>query len=500
MPNSLAVSYDTIRRAIGLSASLGRDFTAWSAATAADVDAFIKDALNRVYFDARLPDMKEAYAWSFLRSVDSITTVNATSTYDLPENFGDMLGRGFTFAADDGQPPVAVVQEFELRAIVSQGSRSGPPKYCAVRPKAAVQGAETRHEVVFYPTPDAEYVLSFRYGIVPAMISAVNPYPMGGAVHGAMIKAACCAQAEIELGDQEGVWGKRYMELLASSIALDKRLSASVESEAWPLEDEASGLTINRAYLRRLIGNKMGFGPHSKVWDHRQAQEIKLVMESALRKFYSPMVLPGERYPHNWSFLEPTVPLTTAAGVYRYDLPDGFVDFVGRINYAPGESVIYRPIEVIGVERMQMRLQRNEAAGRPLLAATRIKTPDAGTGTRYELLLSPVPDGVYGLRAVMKINPHSLSEETELPLGGQQHAQTLIEACLAEADLYQEKRSLHAAEFEKGLLASIGADRQNNSPDFLGVNTDRSDSPQWGQDFSYHDCDENIVTYNGQSY
>ena len=499
MPNSLAVSYDTIRRAIGLSASLGRNYSTWSTTVAADVDSFISDALNRVYFDARLPGETEAHAWSFLRAVDSITTVASTSTYDLPENFGDLLGRGFTFAADANQAPIAVVQDFELRAIVAQGSRSGAPKYCAVRPKAAVPGGETKYEVVFYPTPDAAYVLSFRYGIIPPMISSANPYPMGGAIHGSMIKAACCAQAEIELGDAEAVWGKRYLELLASSIALDTKLAASVESEAWPLEDPSSGLTINRAYLRRLIGNKMGFGPHRSVWNHRQSEEIKLVLETALRNFYSPVVLPGEKYPHDWSFLRPSVPMSTVSGVYAYDLPDGFVSFIGRINYASDSSAMYRPIEIIGVERIQLRLQRNEAAGRPSLAAYQIKAPDPAVGTRYELLLWPVPDGSYDLSARMQINPHSLGEEAEFPLGGQQHAQTLIEACLAAADQYQGTKGPHVAEFMQRLVASVGADRKNSAPQYLGQNIDRSDMPR-DEYFSHHDCDENIVTYNGQSY
>jgi hypothetical protein len=191
--------------------------------------------------------------------------------------------------------------------------------------------------------------------------------------------------------------------------------------------------------------------------------------------------------------------LNLQADDYDYDLPEDFAMMLGPMTFAPGAAVLYPSVRLVGEHQIRQRLQRTEAGARPSLAAVRILAPEGSVGTRYKLLVWPVPDQAYDLEYRYQINPDALGDDTALPLGGQPHMQTVIEACLAAVEESQGKPGAHSAMFLLHLASSVSHDRRASSAESLGYNVDPSDHPT-DRFASWHDCDENVVTYNGVAH
>lgn len=518
-PESLGIDYSQLQRAVGRMLGVGRNGQ-WQPNERADVHDIIRSGLRRFYWPPPLPlpeaaqgqvvhlsasslAERQTWSWSFLRANTTLDISSGTSTYNLPDDFGELLDTGFTFSTDQGG--VAMVGEDAIRSLQSEAARSGPPQYAAVRVKTG--GDRTRYEVLFYPTPDVAYTLNYRYSITPNDLSESRPIPWGGPQHAETILEAVLAAAEKTLNDEEGLHEKKFLECLTRSIQADKNLT-KIDTDVWPLEDKAKGLGITKAYLKRLIGRLLGLGPHQALWNHNQASEVDLALQTGLRKFYAPCVLPGDKYSHEWSFLCPLGHVVTNDVVSEYDLPTGFVDIDGPLTFAPDERVIFPPIDLVPEYRIRQLFQRTTAAGRPTMGSVRMKPINPAGGTLYELILWPQPDDAYQLSFRYQVNPAAMENDACLPYGGQQHAQTIIEACLAAAEELGGMAAgpvvngPHAAKFLECLIASVSLDRRTGSPETVGYNRDRSDRVgEGGEGFAnWHDCDANLVTYNGLLY
>lgn len=509
----LSVTYTEALREIALVLGIRRDYQQWTAQQAADVAAILRTGQRRFYFAAIVPE-SPAHSWSFLRPVRGLSLLAGQSTYTLPEDFGELVEPVLAYSA--GKQPVMLVTEEKLRALAGNSDLKGDPKYAALRVKKADAGP-VRYELIFYPTPDKEATISYRSSIVPPEWSEDNPHPACGARHSETLLESCLAAAEQKLldgqivpdGTHHDVHQRRYVELLAASIAADKRLQMA-EEEIWPIEPLTDTLSVTKSYLKRLIARELGFVPHEGAWDHRQAERVRLALETGLRKFYSPQVLPGEKYPWQWSFLKPLLSVSTAAGKSVYELPDDLAILDGHLTYAPGAAVLYQSVELIAEHQIRHFMQRQSTSSRPRFAAVRPKPPDPSGRMQYELLLWPTPDGEYHLTGRYKLNPAALKDDQALPLGGQPHAQTVIEACLSAAEEQDGPRVtvaktglngkvwLHSERFLECLIASVGHDRQASSSKTLGYNADRSDRAYGLPD--HHEWDENIVEYVGYDH
>lgn len=237
-------------------------------------------------------------------------------------------------------------------------------------------------------------------------------------------------------------------------------------------------MTITYNDLRDRIGDKLGYGVSRSNWssDSTRAERVERVLEDGLRDFFNPPALPNEMEQHQWSFLSPVVQFPLAAGVYRYVLPANFSMLQGSPTFVPGDDTVFPPLEVTGAELLRYRLQQDDSSSRPRACAVQLASADEAGGTRYELLVFPVPDAAYVLDLPYRINPTLPGEDLSVPLGGQPHEQTLIESCLAAAEMFDEFASgVHQQKYMMRLKASVSHDRQAVSPFNLGVNGDNSD-------------------------
>lgn len=258
-------------------------------------------------------------------------------------------------------------------------------------------------------------------------------------------------------------------------------------------------MAITFDYLRALIGDKLGYGYAKSNWSSsaQKTEIVERILKAGLSRFYDPPAMPEK---HHWSFLTPTLSIDLIDGQYAYDLPTYFVSFESPLFPAPGNSDWYPAIENIGAEGVQRRLAANDDEGVPCAFGVRTKHSQTVGVTSWELIVHPVPNTTYQVKAITKINPTLPGQDGDVPLGGQPHDQTLIEACLAECELFDElpDRS-HHQRFMECLQSSISHDRHVSGARTLGYNGDPSNN-RW-QNAPWNDY-WNIppVTYQGVTW
>lgn len=257
-------------------------------------------------------------------------------------------------------------------------------------------------------------------------------------------------------------------------------------------------MAITYDQLRSRIGERLGYGYTKSNWSSvtQKTELVERILKAGLSRFYDPVIINGTEK-HMWSFLTPTLTISLIEGQYAYELPAYFVSFESPLHPSPGSSDFYPTIEIIGADEVQRRLAMSDDEGAPCAAGVRVKYAQSISETVWELIVHPVPDATFDVKAAMKINPTIPGADAAVPLGGQPHDQTLIEACLAECELFDELSSTaHHQRFMECLASSISHDRRASGARNLGYNGDPSsrgwDTHPWGESMNIP-----YITYNG---
>lgn len=264
-----------------------------------------------------------------------------------------------------------------------------------------------------------------------------------------------------------------------------------------------STLALDFGKLKSKIGDFLGYGRGvdygDPEWDARQLNDILDVVESAQRRFYFPATQP----PYRWSFMRPMAALTLAEDASTIPLPDDFAGVEGRIAMTDSSQSMFIPVDFQGEGAIQQMYSSHPAfTGRPLAVAVR---PTRGVGTqrsqRYELYVFPTADADYVLHFQYYLVPDAINTHRPFAYGGAEHAETMLEACLAVAEERRDNQpSTHAAAFQARLLASIALD-MSKKPQQLGYNRDASDDMEWRiRQFNNRLLDVGPVTINGIAY
>lgn len=181
-------------------------------------------------------------------------------------------------------------------------------------------------------------------------------------------------------------------------------------------------------------------------------------------------------------------------GFPTYDLPDDWGSMIGPMTYQPGTSDFYPALERVGEHMIRMKRQGCDYTGRPTCFAERPKAFVPTVGQRFQLLFDITPDDAYTLTYRYNANPGKLTSTNIYPLGGMRYSECILESMLAVAEARTEDApGVHAAKFKELLAAAVSFDKSQGSPDFLGLNLDRSDGVYLDQ----HRMHSALLTYNG---
>lgn len=281
-------SWAYLKSEVGNLLEYGRDEASWNHEKRAVADAVVQRGVRAFYVPPLLPGERYGHEWSFLRPIlslstyapyaagtvavtsgvvtltdgtfpswaadgdlvvsgstysvdsrdsdtqitldDTAVTVTAGAAYtlphrpiyDLPSDFS-MLDGPLTFARGETvlYGPIELVSEYQVRQRQQDSTSTGKPMIAAIRAKASNAG----YEILFWPTPDAAYTIEYQSKINPAALSSSNTMPYGGTEHLQTILESCLAEAEAERGGA-GIHAARYLERLAASVSLDRKLTS----------------------------------------------------------------------------------------------------------------------------------------------------------------------------------------------------------------------------------------------------------------------------------
>jgi len=257
--STLSLTYDELMEAVSYYL-YGKAVASLTESQEDRCDEVVNAGYRQFLYPPASEGVPTGYEWSFLHPTTTITTEledeeDEDSLYaadqDLPFDFGRLID-GFTFAANEQVPPVlADVGEGRIRRLRLQYDETGRPRAAGIRIKAGDGTTGQKREVLWYPRPDDEYVLSYKYEALVDKLTSELPYPLGAMKHAETLRLSCLAMADSMVNDKYGTHWEGFIRALASSVARDGREGQKYfgrlggnDSDDWPDLFNAT-ITIN---------------------------------------------------------------------------------------------------------------------------------------------------------------------------------------------------------------------------------------------------------------
>lgn len=264
--------------------------------------------------------------------------------------------------------------------------------------------------------------------------------------------------------------------------------------------------SLNLAY-KQLMGETgafLGYGRGALLgdvaWTKGQQAAIDSCVASGLRNFYYPTAVEGKA-PPSWSFLKPLLTLVFRVGQNSVKLPFDFGGIEGEITILGPNNTSWFPIKICNEEKIREEFSRfPNMTGRPLKAAIQqASRPTGEQSSTQELFYFPTADTSYTIQCQYYVNPDYLSGAFPYAYGGPQHAETVLESCLAIAEQrLDDQATIHTGKFKERLVASIAMDNKNKAQN-LGYNADRSDASYLANRVAWWHYGDTIL-FNGVQY
>ena len=205
----------------------GSDITYWTSDDILALDRMVNQAYHWCLYPQTIPGERVPHVWSFMEQTTTLATVADDYDYTLPSDFGSFTGNYFTWGSGSGYDPPFKVSDTDILMQRSQSTHTGRPQKFALRWRARSDGATQLQEVLFWPTPDAAYTLTYKYAVLAGKLGVNQPYPLGGPRMSQLMIEASRAIGELKkTGSRGDQWGV-FMTELQSAIMLDKGTNTS---------------------------------------------------------------------------------------------------------------------------------------------------------------------------------------------------------------------------------------------------------------------------------
>lgn len=277
-------------------------------------------------------------------------------------------------------------------------------------------------------------------------------------------------------------------------------------SNMWPKTRRADTLGINLHYLRRRVGEYMGYRTSPEGWSQEQIERVDHVIDEGCRQYYYPPVLPppyaeGAKDVHEWSFMRPVYELETQANQRVYPLPTDWEHPIGNLTFNDTDNDYYAPIQFTNQARLRSLEYQTDFVSYPQFAAVRPVVTQGMAPQTLELILHPVPDKAYQLSVEYQAHARKLTDDNPWPLGGQIHGAGILASCMAAAELYvAKKQGPLYKQFLSTLAGNIARDYERGAA-ILGYNSDGWDyKKSRGLLREYGALYYNDITYDGGTY
>lgn len=231
-----------------------------------------------------------------------------------------------------------------------------------------------------------------------------------------------------------------------------------------------TGLTLTFDELQKQVADFMIGTRVLRRINPEETERLNAVIFNGLRKFYYPAMLSVE-LAHDWSFLLSSFEFKTQANVSDYTMPFDFGGTVGQLHHEPADNIRTSITKVTPNRIIQQRQANVTIVNWPTMYAETAAHTGGRSSTRWQMMLWPTPAGEYNLKGRMRILPLAPNGAQIYLYGGPEHSQTIIEACLAEAEMKVDGQTgPHAMAFKECLLTSIYLDASMHGPELIGYN------------------------------
>lgn len=225
--STLSVTLDEIRSEVCRYLGFGRTYSAATGVQQADCDLIVRRGLRQFYTPTPIPGETKSHRWTFLEPSARIQLVAGVSEYELPPDFGGLIG-DINFADEIWPNPIRVASSGVVREAQASSDTTRRPSIACVEPAPPVgQSVSTQWRIVFHHTPDAAYGLVYRYYVsMDAAANSSDSLP-GGGLHGETVLASCLAIAETYAEAPNPKYREYYKERLIASILMDRQTSGA---------------------------------------------------------------------------------------------------------------------------------------------------------------------------------------------------------------------------------------------------------------------------------
>ena len=231
MESTLTLGYKELLAEVGqfLGYGKGAEFghPAWSTKQKDELRSIVDSGLRQFYNPPPLAPGEASYDWSFTKPTASIEIASGASTAQLPDDFGGFEGE-LTISTSGSSSWHTIPQTNEgvvRERHAANPTTTGRPMMAAQQPLKGTSGRQgQRYQLYVWPITDQAYTLRCPYYYHPNALSESLPYHLGGMGHSETILESCLAIAEQRLDDTGGIHTAKFMERLAASISLDRRM------------------------------------------------------------------------------------------------------------------------------------------------------------------------------------------------------------------------------------------------------------------------------------
>jgi hypothetical protein len=235
--STLSISYDDLQAEVGEFLHYGPDAATWSAEETKRVDRLIQAGVRQFYFPPAMEGVELGYQWSFMRPTTTLATVAGTRAYDLPDNFSAIVGE-LHYETNVFYHAITSVPQGRMQELIEYEDDQEKPRFFTTQFKTSTGATGQRHEILFWPKPDAVYTLTYRYEAYAGKIDPVNyPYPLGGMKYGECLIESCLAVAERRGNDEMGIHEAQFQRLLMAAVSADRRQSPQRYGQMGGVED-----------------------------------------------------------------------------------------------------------------------------------------------------------------------------------------------------------------------------------------------------------------------
>lgn len=225
MASTLVLDFDDLSAKVGQHIGYGRTSGNWTTEQEAVITEIVNAGYRQVLSPPTAPGERRPHLWSFLIKTDTQQFTADDYDYGLDDDVGGIVGN-MTYIPDDNiSNTVRVVSQLQWEAAYQYNDSSGVPDKVAIFPTSHAGTAEYDREMRFHPVPDSTYTVNYRYYWLAPKLDSSNKYPGFGPEHADLLLQSCLDKAEQWVEDTVGQHHQLFLERLAASVALDRRVA-----------------------------------------------------------------------------------------------------------------------------------------------------------------------------------------------------------------------------------------------------------------------------------